>query len=89
MRFVPLALLSLLAVTLPDGAAWAATYHVTPATIAAALDRLKPGDAVVLADGQYAALMLDGVTGSDAAPVTIAAANERRAFLRARGSVRR
>ena len=72
-RLVPALLASLLAVLVAP-AAGAGTIAADPSSYQAALGSLKPGDTLALAAGQYPLLVVSGLNGTAASPLTIAGA---------------
>jgi len=77
--------LAVVGLTLAAGRVPAATYRVTPETVADVAARLRAGDTMILADGRYDALRLEGLRGTAGAPITVQAENERRAFIQGTG----
>lgn len=59
--------------------------HVSPGEASDAIDGLQPGDTLVLEDGTYSQFDIDGLEGTESAPITIMAKNERRPVVRGDG----
>ena len=66
-------LLAMIAAFLLSSAAIAATYEAGPDTLVGILDKVEPGDTVLLADGVYKGGFLLTRSGADGAPITIKA----------------
>ena len=63
------------------GNALAETYEVTPATLAETIARLKAGDTVLLADGEYAGGITVAASGTADAPITLKATGAKALFV--------
>lgn len=53
--------------------------------LAAAIDGAVPGDHIVLSDGEYGAILLEGVRGTAQAPILLKAENSRAAIIKGSG----